>query len=169
MNDLNKSDEPGLPHRRVETREALRNALLDLLRGAHREFLVVSPALDAALFNGQALGEELGHFLARHTGNHARLVVEDTEQMLTTCTRLVELARRFPDLILIRRLGEAHHGLSEMFAVADGAGCLVQAETGILNATLDLASPARAAPLVRRFEDIWAAAEPVPGLHIFHL
>lgn len=169
MNDRNNYEAPAAVHRHPDTRDSLREALLELVRSAQRELRLVSPALDPVVFRDNTVADELGHFLARHAGNRILLVVEDTDQMLTTLPRLVDLARRFSDLFLVRRLGESHHGLNKMFAVADHSGCLVQPDITRINATLDLAAPHQAIPLVRRFDEFWAGTEPVPGLHIFKL
>ena len=53
--------------------------------------------------------------------------------------------------------------------VADGESCLYQQDIAAIDATLDLHAPHLAAPLALRFEDIWAASEPAPGLHNFRL
>lgn len=169
MNDQNNSTGTVTEHRHPQTREALHAATLDLVRAAQRELQIVTPALDAAVWNSAAMGEALGQFIARHARNRARIVIEDSEHMLATCTRLVALARRFSDLLLIRRLGEAHHGLSSMFALADQDSCLLQKDITVVDATLDLATPRSAARHRQRFEEIWDASEPVPGLHGFRL
>lgn len=169
MNDQNNSASASTEHRHPQTREALHAAMLDLVRTARHELEIVAPALDATLWNSAAMGAALGQFIARHARNRARIVVEDTEHMLTTCTRPVELARRFSDLLLIRRLGEAHHGLAGMFAVADRENCLIQPDIAAIDATFDLGAARIAVPYLRRFEEIWDASEPVPGLHGFRL
>ena len=156
-------------HRHLQTREALQEAHLELVNSARHELAVASPALDESIWNSAAMGEALGHFLARHARNRARIVIEDTEHMLTHCSRLVELARRFSDLLLIRRLGDPHRGLAEMFVLADRDSCLVQADIRRMDATLDLKVPRTAAPYVQRFEQIWDASEPISGLHGFRL
>ncbi len=169
MSDNSQSDTAVKEHRHPVTRDGLQVAAVDLITQARREIVICSPALDPALFNRSALAEALGHFIARQARCRARIVVEDTEHMLLSSVRLVELARRFSDLILIQRLGEAHHGLTEMFIVADSESCLYQQDTAVIDATLDLHAPQLAVPLARRFEDIWAASEPAPGLHNFRL
>lgn len=151
------------------TRDELSIAAVDLLAQARREIVICSPALDPALYNRSALTDALGHFIARQARARARIVVEDTEHMLLSSVRLVELTRRFSDKILIQRLGEPYHGLTEMFMVADSESCLCQRDITVIDATLDLHAPHLAAPLARRFEDIWAASEPAPGLHNFSL
>ena len=151
------------------TRDELRNAAVDLIAGARRELVICSPALDPALYNRAVLTDALGHFIARQARCRIRVVVEDTEDMLRSSVRLVELARRFSDLILIQRLGEPHRGLTEMFMVADSESCLYQRAIATIDATLDLHTPHLALPLARRFENIWAASEPVTGLHSFRL
>jgi len=156
-------------HRHLRTREELREGMLDLIRSARGELLVAAPALDASLFSGSELGSAIAHLLTRRSANRVRIVVEDTEHMLATSTRIVELARRLSDMLLIRRLGEVHHGMDEMFMVADRKGCLAQHDVNTIDATLDLGAPRLATPFALRFEELWNAAEPVPGLHSFRL
>ena len=169
MGNINSSDAEEKTHNHPDTRESLRRAVLDVILRARHELLICSPALDAALFNSAALSDALTRFLAGHTQNRARIVVEDTEHMLVSCTRLAELARRLSDLLQIRRLGEAHHGMTELLVVADRESCLRQPDVSRVNATLDIAAPRLAAPLARRFDEIWDASEPAPGLQGFRL
>ena len=169
MSEQKNSGDPAKEHRHPTTRDTLRSAAVELIEQARREIVICSPALDPALFNRTALPEALGHFIARLPRSRVRMVVEDTEHMLQSNVRLVELTRRFSDIIQIQRMGEPHHGLTEMFMVADGESCLYQQDTAVIDATLDLNTPHLAAPHARRFEEIWAASEPVPGLHGFRL
>ena len=169
MSDQSQSGAPAKEHRHLTTRDALQVAATDLIAQARREIVICSPALDPALYNRAALAGALGHFIARQAHCRVRILVEDTEHMLLGNVRLVELARRFSDMLLIQRLGEPHHGLTEMFLVADGESCLYQQDIAAVDATLDLHVPHLALPLARRFEDMWAASEPVPGLHSFRL
>ena len=156
-------------HRHPVTRDELLTAVVDGITRARREILICSPMLDPALYNRVSVTDALGHFIARRASNRVRVVVEDTEHMLLADVRLVELTRRFSDLILIRRLGEPHRGLAEMFIVTDGEHCLHQRDITTTDATLDFHSPQLANPLAQRFEAIWAASEPAPGLHPFRL
>ena len=167
--NMKSSDAEEKTHRHPVTREALHGGVLQVIHSARHELLICSPALDVALFNSTALSDALSRFLAGRAQNRARIVVEDTEHMLLSCTRLVELARRLSDLLQIRRLGEAHHGMTELFVVADRESCLRQPDLGRTNATLDMATPRLAAPLAQRFDEIWDASEPAPGLHGFRL
>jgi phosphatidylserine/phosphatidylglycerophosphate/cardiolipin synthase-like enzyme len=169
MSDISQPDSPATEHRHPMTRDDLHIAIVDLFAQARREIVICSPALDPAIYNRITLTDALGHFIARLARCRVRIVVEDTEHMLLSSVRLVELARRFSDKILIQRLGEPHHGLTEMFIVADSESCLFQQDLATIDATLDLHAPHLALPLARRFEDIWAASEPAPGLHNFRL
>ncbi len=169
MSSKNPHETTDSTHRHPDNREALRDALLELVASARHELVVCATALDPALFNTSALHDALADLLTRHPRNRVRLVVEDTEDMLRSCARLVGLARRLSDRFALQRLGERHHGLNMLFAVADGASCLVQQDLGVIDATLDLQAPRQSAALVERFEDIWMASEPVPGLLGFRL
>jgi hypothetical protein len=169
MSDDSQSEAPVVKHRHPTTRDDLRIAAVDLIASARREIMICSPALDPALYNRAAVTDALGHCIARQARCRIRIVVEDTEHMLLSCVRLVELTRRFSDIIQIQRLGEPHRGLTEMFIVADAESCLYQQDITTMDATLDLHSPQRTGALAQRFEKIWAASEPAPGLHNFRL
>ena len=169
MNRDSQTDTTEKEHRHPATRDELLAAVVDCVTRARREILICGPMLDPAIYNRVALAEALGEFIARRASNRIRVVVEDTEHMLLADVRLVELTRRFSDMILIRRLGEPHRGLAEMFLLADGEHCLHQHDTAAIDATLDFQAPHLAIPLVHRFEAIWAASEPAPGLHPFRL
>jgi len=154
-------------HAHPDTRDSLHAALLQLVQEARHELAVVAPALDPGIWNSTAMGAALGRLATGHSRNRIRIVVEDSENLLAACARLVELARRVSDIVQIRRLGETHRGLNAVIAVADHNGCLLQPDAGVLNATLDLETPRQAAPQLLRFEEIWEAADPLPGLHGF--
>lgn len=169
MNAEHISEAQEAIHRHPATREALREALLELLHATRREFMLVTPMLDPGHWNTAAFTDALAHLIAHHPQTRVRMVVEDTEHLLGSCPRLVELARRFSDRIFLQRLGETHRGLTNLFAVADRDNCFVQADHNQVNATLDLHAPRVTAPWLQRFEEIWNGAEPVPGLHGFRL
>lgn len=169
MSNDSQSETPVAKHRHLSTRENLRVAAVDLIASARREIMICCPALDPALYNRAVVTDALGHFIARQAHSRIRIVVEDTEHMLLSCVRLVELTRRYSDIIQIQRLGEPHRGLTEMFIVADGESCLYQQDITVMDATLDVKFPQRATALAQRFEKIWAASEPAPGLHNFRL
>ena len=156
-------------HRHPATRDALAAALLELLQATRREFMLVTPMLEPGHWNTATYTEALAHLIARHPQTRVRMVVEDSEHLLGSCPRLVELARRFSDRVFIQRLGDSHRGMTSLFAVADRDSCLVQADHDQTDATLDLHAPRITAPWLQRFEEIWSNAEPTPGLHGFRL
>ena len=156
-------------HRHLTTRETVRAAIVDLVTVAQHEILICAPQLEAAFYNRADVAQALGHFIARRTGNRIRILVEDSELLLQADVRLVELTRRFSDLILIRQLGELHQGLAEMFIVVDAQSCLHQRDIGAVDATYDFHAAQLAMPLARRFETLWAASDLLPGLHPFRL
>jgi hypothetical protein len=169
MSNTKSSDTEEGAHNHPRTRESLHRSVLEVIHRARHELLICSPALDVALFNSTALHGGLSRFLTTRARNRARIVIEDTEQMLESCVRLVELARRVSDLLQIRRLGEAHHGMTELFVIADRETCLRQQDITRTDATVDFETPRVAAPLAQRFDEIWDASEPVPGLQGFRL
>ena len=96
-------------------------AALDAVVGcAHRRLSVLSPNLESALFATPSFVDAVSEFARRAAATHVQILVEDSRAIAEAANRLLELARRLPSKIEIRRLPdddvEAHPG---SFVVAD--------------------------------------------------
>jgi len=160
---------PETRHAHPGTRDEVHGALLELFQISKNDFAFAGPMLEPAIWNRSDTTEALGQLLTRHNRNRVRIAIEDSEYFLTGCTRLVELARRVSDILLVRRIGDMHHGFNQAIAVGDRAHCLVQKDATRYDATLDIGSPRTALLHLERFEEIWQSSDPLPGLHGFRL
>lgn len=157
----------GEPPERVHTntRDDLREAIGKLLGHAHRQIAIFAPVMDGYYFNTVHVTQTLARFAAGHHRNLARVLVENDRQVLRDNERIIELIRRFSDFIKMRRVGENHVGLTEMFIIADSSGYLHQPDLTKADSLLDFSDRYKRSQLSRKFEQIWDASEPITGIH----
>jgi hypothetical protein len=148
----------------IKERGEVSEFLSGLVESAAREIVVFAPRLDSALFNTARFSRALASFAARHHHNHARIIVEDTEQALRDNDRLVGLCRRLSDFIHMQRVAEEHLGIRIMFVVVDHVGYLLQSDTSKPDCTAAASDPRMAVQLVRRFNGMWDRSEPITSL-----
>ncbi len=152
--------EPPAPS--TKTRAGIQDAIVSLLEGAQHDVAIFGAALDGYYFNNQRVAEAIGHLIARHHSNRVYILTEDSQQFSRDNPRMLALARRFGDAIELRRVGENHTGLRELFVLADSHTVLhlpdfEQPATG--------PSPQPGPLLARRFRAMWEAGEPLPGIN----
>jgi hypothetical protein len=163
----NPDSESTAPRREVVADpEQVREHMAQLAEGARHDIQLFAPQLDARLFNGGRLTVALAHFVAQHRHSRVRFLVEDGEQALRDNQRVVELCRRLSDYVDLRRVGEVHRGLREVFVVADRAAYVHQQDVTKPTFVVDPAGRRTAVELASRFEAMWEQSEPVSGLRI---
>lgn len=151
---------------RLTTRAEIRDAMVRLLEQAQRRILIFAPQLEPELFESAAVAEAIAHFVPRHRDNVARLAVEFSDSFLTVNRRIVELCRRLPGKVEVRRIGEEFAGQTDLLVVVDQRGYLHQPDVKVINAMTDTDGVRDAAALASRFEYMWQRAERLSGLHV---
>ena len=162
--DKSTEDKPAPERRILRNRDEVRTYLAELAESATREIMIFAPQLDGDLFNSARFARALASFAARHRHNHARIVVEDTEQALRDNDRMVELCRRLSDFIHLHQVSEEHLGIREMFMVIDHRGYLRQQDLAKPDIVAHPHDTREAILLVRRFNELWDRSEAIASL-----
>jgi len=149
----------------LKERAAVQARVLELALRARHEFLVFSPQLDARLFNIRELTQALTDLATRDRHNRVHILVEDTDQALRDNDRVVRLCQRLSDFVQLRRTGEEHLGLRELFVVTDRLGYLHQPDITNPEWVSAFAQQRAAVPLAQRFYEMWDRSEPVSAIH----
>jgi len=105
----------------------------------------------------------LAAFLRRVRGARASIIVHDTRYLEGSCPRILALLRVYGHAMDIWRTGPEARGASDALVIADGLHALHRYHVEQPRATLTLAMPQVAKPLMLRFEEIWATGEPALG------
>jgi hypothetical protein len=149
----------------LQSREDIRDAVAALIGLARRDILLFTPQMESFFFNSSQIGQMMASFAARHHQNRARIVVEDSAQVLRDNDRLVGVCRRFSEFIQMRQVGEEHRGLREMFLVVDGISYLHQPDITEPKCVVEPAGRKYCVDVRRRFDLMWDRSEPLVGLY----
>lgn len=149
----------------LKERDGIRDAIATLIGLARREIIVFAPQMDAHFFNNSQLARSLASFAARHHHNLARILVEDTSQVLRDNDRIVALCRRLAEFIQMRQVAEEHLGFREMFVIVDGASYLHQPDVTEYECVVEPGGRQRTVELRQRFQQMWDRSEPTLGLN----
>ena len=151
-------------HHRLQTSEQARDAIAGLFQQAMHQLVLFAPLVEPRYFNTAALEALIGEFIGRGRGNQLRILIEDGHQVLLDNARLAKLAHRLPDCVRIRKVGEAHRGLRDLFLVADHKGYFHQPQLERIDSVTSGVATRTAVQLARRFEQMWEQSEPVEDL-----
>ncbi len=145
-------------------RDAIQLAVLKIMRATDRECIIMGPVLDPRIFNHSEFIEALTTFVTRHPRNIAKILIENSSQVINENGRLVTLCRRLNENLRIRAMPEEYQGQSDLFLIADNETLLFQKSISSPYAVVTLTDKTVAAPYKRRFDYAWQHSIPVPGL-----
>jgi hypothetical protein len=142
---------------------AAQAAAIDTLIGlAESKLSVFDRDLAEGGWNGRKRAATLEAFLRKRQARLA-IIVHDTRYLETSCPRLLVLAKVYGHSMQIWRSGVEARSASDALVIADDRHYLHRQHADQPRATLAVAMPATAKPLVARFEEIWATGEPALG------
>jgi phosphatidylserine/phosphatidylglycerophosphate/cardiolipin synthase-like enzyme len=147
-------------HSRVEAHDVM----ADMMAQARRRIAIFAPTLDASLFNTSRVTQTLASFGAAHRRNLARLLVENSAQVVHDNGRVVELCRRFSDFIKMRQVDEDHAGLREMFVIIDDHAYLHQRDIDSPDFLAAVNTRRDVRPLILQYERMWDRSHAIPSI-----
>jgi len=133
---------------------------LDQLVGlARRSIRVFDVDFSTMRWDDPQRNAALARFL--RASRHAKLdiVVHDTRHIESRCARLLHLQRLFGEAVTIHRSGADARGAMDPLVIVDGVHFLHRFHADQPRASLGIAQPLAAKPLVERFNEIWASSE----------
>ena len=111
-------------------------------------------------FNSAARTEALRHFFVAGRSHRLLIALHEPETLERECPRLLMLLRQFPMSIEIHRTLAQARTAADPFIVADDHSVWHQLHHTQARAIVALHSPADAAPIAQRFDEIWDLSEP---------
>lgn len=150
-------------------RDVIQKTIQRLTQGLERECVIMSPVLDPHFFNNSVFVEALTTFVTHHPRNIAKILVENSSQVISENGRLITLCRRLSENLSLRSVPEEYQGQSDMFFVGDNQNLLVQPNVSYPDIKLNVTDRTVAAPFIRRFDYAWQRSEAMPGLHTLGL
>ena len=149
-------------YRELTNSEDNRQAAVQLTTQARRSLAIFSRDLEPAIYNTQEFIGAVQQLALRSRYSRIRMLVIDPVPAIRDGHRLVELSRRLSSFLEIRRPSEDHAKLPEAFLISDDAGLLYRPLASRYEGFADPYFPSEARNRLRRFDEIWEAAEPEP-------
>lgn len=151
---------PKPDYRQIIGIEESKAAIDEVIAAASRTISIFDYTLGNRGFGSPARIEKLRHFLVAGRAHRLLIALHEPEVLERNEARLLMLLRQFPTAISIHRtVGEARNA-TDPFVLADDHSAWHQLHHDQPRAVVALHSPADAAPLCQRFDEIWALSEP---------
>lgn len=131
VNTERKTD-PLRPSREVtfESLNDARDGLLVILRCARRVVSIASPDLDRTLFGDDGVVELLSDFARRNRHVRVRVLVEEPKAIADEAHPLLDLARRLPSKVEIRKQSDDRTPSRRNYVIVDGTAVWIQPNRG---------------------------------------
>ncbi len=135
-------------------------ALDELVGLAQHSIRVFDRDMSQMGWNRPARVDKLATYLRRSRTSKVEIIVHDTRWLEESCARLMVLLKAFGDRITVYRTGPEAKGAADPLVLVDGRHFLHRFHVEQPRAALAFDAPHLAAPLINRFDEIWATGEP---------
>jgi predicted GNAT family N-acyltransferase len=145
-----------------------RDAVIELIKTARRKLLILSPNLDGTLFAYEPTLIAVSEFVRRSRHATARVLVDDAKAIAEVAHPLLELVRRMPSKIQMRRLPDDNVP-GRSFIVVDDAAVWVQPDLQAYVGWLNLNDRVEARRLGEQFDGLFERSTDDPELRLLSL
>ncbi|MFT4826428.1 MAG: hypothetical protein ACJAUG_001999 [Halioglobus sp.] len=164
---LNSNDTPvdtldyATAHYGVKSPTPFKELLLALCRSASRYVKIISPRLDHLVFDNTELSDALAALARSGSNSRVDILISDSRPIIQNGHRLLNLARRLPSSVSIRKLADHPEMTGETVVLRDLNGILfMPGDEGL--GFYDPDSRASTQPFIDKFEPLWQRAQPDP-------
>ncbi len=146
-----------------KTRDACRAATLKILAHCKRDLAIYTRDLDPAILD-QADAIEALRQIALRSKASIRVLVQDTARAVQVDHRLIELVRRLPSVMSIRKPQHDDLQFTGAFIATDQHSYLERQNADAFECEGDLHHIGRHGQLLRYFNEVWERSEPASEL-----
>lgn len=137
---------------------------LKLCRKATRYVCIMSPRLDHEVFDTAEFTDVISAVARDTRQTHVRILINDSRAMVGNGHRLLQLARRLPSIVQLRKLAEHPDWNGETIVIRDLDGVLYKHGDSDQNAFYEPESRAAVRRHLELFEELWRLSEEDPNL-----
>ena len=128
---------------------------VSLCENASRYVCILSPQLDHAAFDNNALVDVLSALARRSRQTQVRILISDSRPVITQGHRLLQLAKRLPSTVHMRKLEGHPQWNNETVVVRDRDGVLYKPGDSDHNAFYEPNSRASTRRHLELFDELW--------------
>ena len=142
---------------------------VELCNSARRYVAILSPCLDSAAFNNPELASAISHLVRQSRQSEVRILVNDVRPLVARGHHLLQLARRMPSALRIRKLADHPDWNGETVVIRDRDAVLFKPAGSEDRAFCEMDARPVAEQYLERFEDLWRYSEEDPDLRALAL
>lgn len=142
---------------------------VELAASAARYLWILSPRLDHAVFDSEALATALSALARGSRQTEVRILISDSRDIVSRGHRLLQLARRLPSAVHIQRLAEHPDWNGETIVIRDRDGVLYKPGGSGHDAFFEPSSRASTQRHIDLFKELWRYSEKDPNLRSLSL
>ena len=150
-------------------REMFRDVSLLMAKQAARRIQIFSYDLDAPVFDRQPFIDTLKSLVLQSRFSRIQILLQENQRVQKEGHRLIDLSRRFPTYIEIRRPHPDHRERRENFLIADRIGYIKRKSADRYHGEANLEDHAEATHLSELFDGIWDCSEPDSDLRSLNI
>jgi len=140
-----------------------------LCESASRHISILSPKLDHAVFDHQDLASALSALARRGRQTEVRILVQDSQDIVSRGHQLLQLARRLPSTVRLQVLKEHPDWRGQTIVIRDRNGVLYHPQDVQANGFFEPDSRASTQRHLELFDSLWRYSEQDPQLRALHL
>jgi len=130
-----------------------------LCKSASRYICILSPQLDHAAFDSGDLVDALSELARRSRQTQVRILISDSRPIVTRGHQLLQLARRLPSTVHLRKLPEHPEWNGETVVIRDRDGVLYKPGGSDHDAFYEPDSRASTLKHLELFDELWRFSE----------
>jgi hypothetical protein len=142
---------------------------VSLCENAARYVCILSPQLDHAAFDNSKLVDALSALARRSRQTQVRILISDARPLVTRGHQLLQLARRLPSTVHIRKLAEHPHWNNETVVIKDRDGVLYKPGGSGHDAFYEPNSRASTHRHLELFDELWRFSVEDAELRALHI
>lgn len=129
-----------------------------------RHLRIYTPNLESELYDNREFADAVSALARSSRFAEIRILIEDTRLIIARGHALLELHRRLPSSVTIRKLTMDIHSLEQPFLIADQAGVLLRPDDGEGPSFANFCDRVKAKSLIEMFDPLWDRCYPDPEL-----
>ena len=139
----------------IDSRQLNCDALIKLTASAQNQISILSRHFDSTVFNNEDFVQAASQLVRRTRYTNIKILVHDTEPMVKSGHRVLELSQRISSKIEIRTICHDYAQFNQSFLVADGAGYIHNLQSDLYNAEVNFNDAEKSNELLETFKNIW--------------
>ena len=139
----------------LEGLEPFANHTLKIIRQARRKIIILSDVLDIAVYHNKGIVTALSEFARSDRNAHVSILVKQTRPLVERNHLILQLARRLPSKVSIRRLLIQPEDDARAYLISDHDTLLYQHQEGEYSGFANYAAKPEAQKIIEEFNYLW--------------